>query len=55
MSGVSMRQRFLEDKESMESDLALLSPHADIWQNRIVWHLCKAVFDLLEYTLLRMK
>lgn len=55
MSGATMRQRFLEDKENMEGALDTLSRQPDIWQNSIIWCICKALFDILEYLLMRMR
>ena len=41
------REILLEDIEQMDLALERLSESRDIWQNNIVWWLCKAVRDLL--------
>lgn len=37
----------IEDIEQMDLALERLSDTRDIWQNKIVWWLCKSVRDLL--------
>lgn len=41
------REILLEDIEQMDLTLERLSDRRDIWQNDLIWWLCKAVRDLL--------
>lgn len=45
------RENLIEDAESMEQAMIRLGNRCDIWQDRLLWHVCKAVFDILQYLL----
>lgn len=45
------RENLIEDAESMEQAMIRLGNRFDIWQDRLLWHICKAVFDILQYLL----
>ena len=43
------RTELTEDLANMEDALVRLEPSADIWQNRIITALCKAVYHILVW------
>ena len=48
--GIAMKSThdiLVEDLEQMDSALDRLSERRDIWQNDLIWWLCKCVRDLL--------
>lgn len=45
------RGNLTEDLESMEEAMCRLGNRCDIWKDRLLWHVCKAVFDILQYLL----
>lgn len=50
MAGKSSREILMEDFRQMEDGMARLSTtKADIWQDELIWWLCKAVRDLMLY------
>jgi hypothetical protein len=50
MAGKSTREIMMEDLRQMEDGMTRLSTtKADIWQDELVWWLCKAVRDLMLY------
>lgn len=50
MAGKSTRDILTEDLQKMEDGMNVLSVHkADIWQDELIWWLCKAVRDLMLY------
>lgn len=52
MAGKSSREILMEDLRQMEDGMARLSTtKEDIWQDELVWWLCKAVKDLLLYVI----
>lgn len=42
-----------EDLSNMEDALVRLEPSADIWQNRIIAALCRAVYHILVWIIRR--
>lgn len=42
-----MNDLLKDDLEAMENAMCKLAPRADIWQDRLLWHMCKAIRDLL--------
>lgn len=52
MAGKSSREILMEDLRQMEDGMERLSTtKEDIWQDELVWWLCKAVKDLLLYVI----
>ena len=50
MAGKSSREILMEDLRQMEDGMTRLSTtKADIWQDELIWWLCKAVRDLMLY------
>ena len=44
----SKREQALECMEKMEWGMIQSSTHRDIWQNDLIWWICKALYLLLE-------
>lgn len=50
MAGKSTREILTEDLQKMEDGMEKLSTtKEDIWQDELIWWLCKAVRDLMLY------
>lgn len=50
MAGKSTREILMEDLRKMEDGMEKLSTtKEDIWQDELIWWLCKAVRDLMLY------
>ena len=50
----SLRERLVRDKSNMEDCMIRVGDgKSDIWQNNLVYALCLAVWDILEYLLKR--
>lgn len=50
MAGKSTRDILVEDLRKMEDGMEKLSTtKEDIWQDELIWWLCKAVRDLMLY------
>lgn len=49
------REILLEDTEQMDLALEKLSESRDIWQNNIIWWLCKSVRDILLFIIRKEK
>ena len=45
---MTKRQQMIECMEAMESGMCRLSECDDVWQNKLIWWICKAVYLLLE-------
>lgn len=53
---MTKREILLEDVEQMDKGLETLSKtKADIWQDELIWWLCKAVRDILLWIVERGK
>lgn len=48
------RERLLEDKGYMEKILERTAERCDIWQDRFIWAMARAIYDILD-TLLKLK
>ena len=52
MAGKSTRDILVEDKEQMEEGMkSLAGTKEDIWQDGLVWWLCKSMRDVLLYVI----
>lgn len=43
-------EMLMEDRNAMEDAMSAIerSAGADIWQNRLIWRMCKAIYDLVK-------
>lgn len=48
------RERLLEDKENMEEVLIRTADRCDIWQDRFIYAMARAIYDILD-TLIKLK
>lgn len=49
MAGLTKREQMLECLNKMEDGMIHVGRTRDIWQNDLVWWLCKAVYLILEW------
>lgn len=45
---MTKREQMIECMEAMEGGMCQTAQNSDIWQNRLIYWLCKAVYLLLE-------
>ena len=45
---LTKKQQMVECMSAMEDGMCQTAQHSDIWQNRLIYALCKAVYLLLE-------
>ncbi len=45
----TLREALIEDMQNMEDGMIRTAGRADIWQDRLVYALCKAVYHIIEY------
>lgn len=43
------KQAFIADLENMEAGMERTAERSDIWQDRLIYALCLAVFHVIEY------
>lgn len=55
MLNLTLRERLIEDMDNMVDARSMLSECPECWQNKVVYALCGAVYDIIEYILRRMK
>lgn len=48
VTAMTKREQMIECMEAMEDGMIQTAQHSDIWQNRLIYWLCKAVYLLLE-------
>ena len=48
-----MQKRLTEDMELMEEAMCKVRACPEIWQNQIIWAICKAVLDMLRWVMRR--
>ena len=46
-----MRDQLLRDLDTMEDAMTRLGGRCDIWQDRMLWHICRAIYDLLRWVI----
>lgn len=51
MGNMSKHEQMIEAAEMMEQGMIQTQTHRDMWQNNLVWWICKAVKLLLEESL----
>ena len=49
MAGLTKREQMLECLNKMEDGMIRVGMTRDIWQNDLIWWLCKAVYLILEW------
>ncbi|MBQ1788725.1 MAG: hypothetical protein II008_00985 [Oscillospiraceae bacterium] len=47
------KQAFIADLENMEAGMERTAERSDIWQDRLVYALCKAVWHILTFLMLK--
>lgn len=47
----TLREAMIEDMQNMEDGMIRTAGRADIWQDRLVYALCKAVYHILTWIL----
>lgn len=55
MSAGTLRERLIDDMSNMEDARLWLRDCPECWQNKIVFAVCGAIYDIIEYILRRMK
>lgn len=50
-----MRDELIRDMEAMEQGMERTADRCDIWQDRLIYAICKAVYDLLKWEIRRDK
>lgn len=48
-----MRDELIRDMEAMEQGMERTADRCDIWQDRLIYAICKAVYDILQWILRR--
>ena len=43
-----MRDELIKDMDNMENIMIQLGDHSDIWQDRFIYYIAKAIYDLLK-------
>lgn len=43
-----MKEQLVYDMANMENGMIRTGAHSDIWQDRLIWAICKAVYDILK-------
>ena len=56
MLRMTLRERLIRDKDYMEDGMCRTGNGlSDIWQNQLIWAICLAIWDILEYILKKDK
>ncbi len=50
-----MHDELLHDLDNMETAMCRTADRCDIWQDRLIYAMCKAIYDLLKWALRRDK
>ena len=45
---MTKRDQMIECMSAMEDGMSMITQHRDIWQNELIYWLCKAVYLLLD-------
>lgn len=46
---MTLRESLIRDMENMEDGLSRTADRCDIWQDRLIYALCLAVYHILDY------
>jgi len=44
-----MKEQLLKDMEFCENSMIKLGDRTDIWQDRIIYGICKTLYDIIKY------
>jgi len=46
---LNTREKLMEDMDAMETAMGDIEANGavDLWQNRLIWRMCKAIYDLI--------
>ena len=46
---MNTRQKLMEDMDAMETAMHSIEANGavDLWQNRLIWRMCKAIYDII--------
>lgn len=46
---MNTREKLMEDMDAMETAMGDIEANGavDLWQNRLIWRMCKAIYDLI--------
>lgn len=45
----TLREALIQDMQNMETGMERTAERSDIWQDRLIYALCLAVFHIIEY------
>ena len=46
-----MRKRLIRDMEAMEQGMQRTADRCDIWQDRLIYAICRAIYDVIMWIL----
>jgi hypothetical protein len=46
---MTMREELIRDMDNMEEAMMRTADRCDIWQDRVIYAMCKAIYDLLKW------
>lgn len=49
------KDNLIEDREMMFDGMIRMGEDSDIWQNKLIYWICKSNYDILEYMLRKEK
>lgn len=49
MAKPDLNKRLKEDRNAMYDGMCHVGTDNQIWQNRLIWAICKAIWDILEW------
>lgn len=49
------KDNLIEDREMMFDGMIRMGENSDIWQNKLIYWICKSNYDILEYMLRKEK
>ena len=49
------KENLIEDREMMFDGMIRMGEDSDIWQNKLIYWICKSNYDILEYMLRKEK
>ena len=49
------KENLIEDREMMFDGMIKMGENSDIWQNKLIYWICKSNYDILEYMLRKEK
>lgn len=55
MNPEEAKRLFMESLNDIEDDMAIVLPRIDIYQDKIIYHLCRAVWLMLRFLLKKIE